>query len=200
MQKLIFKGANICPNLSNKKTYKTVNKDNYKELLTFVITKKFIMIPTIKYFRYGTVILMALLSISTYAKKKPIQKKKPIFANETNEIHKVLNMQQKAWNEGNIAEYMQGYWMNDSLIFVGKKGVTHGWNNTLANYKKAYPDKNAMGNLTLDILSVNRISKDAAFVVGKWNLERNIGNINGHFTLLMRKKNNKWVIVADHSS
>jgi hypothetical protein len=38
------------------------------------------------------------------------------------------------------------------------------------------------------------------FVVGKWHLQRSIGDIGGHFTLLWRKIKGQWVIVADHSS
>ena len=51
-------------------------------------------------------------------------------------IRKVLDNQIKAWNKGDIEDFMQGYWKNDSLMFIGKNGINWGWQKTLENYKK----------------------------------------------------------------
>jgi len=115
-------------------------------------------------------------------------------------VRKVLNDQTAAWNNGNVDEFMKGYWENDSLMFVGKSGVTYGWRNTLNNYKKNYPDTAAMGKLDFNLISVKRLSFQYFFVVGKWHLKRSIGDIGGHFNLLFKKIRNNWVIVTDHSS
>ena len=119
---------------------------------------------------------------------------------EEREIRKLLDTQIQAWNRGNIDEFMIGYWNNDSLMFIGKNGVTYGYTNTLKNYKKSYSDTAQMGKLKFDLLQVKKISADAYFVVGKWFLKRSVGDIGGHYTLLFRKIKGKWVIVADHSS
>lgn len=119
---------------------------------------------------------------------------------EEKEIRKLLDSQIDAWNRGNIDEFMIGYWNNDSLMFIGKNGVTYGYVNTLKNYKKSYSDTAQMGKLKFDLLQVKKISVDAYFVVGKWFLKRSVGDIGGHYTLLFRKIKGKWVIVADHSS
>jgi ketosteroid isomerase-like protein len=115
-------------------------------------------------------------------------------------IRKVLDTQVTAWNAGNIDNFMKGYWQNDSLMFIGKSGVTYGWQATLDNYKKHYPDTAAMGKLTFNLLEFKMLSSVYYFVVGKWHLQRSIGNVEGHFTLLFRKINGEWLIVADHSS
>lgn len=115
-------------------------------------------------------------------------------------IRNLLEEQRQAWNTGDKEKFMGTYWQSDSLMFIGKSGVTYGWQNTLENYKKGYPDTAAMGKLKFDILEVKRLSVIYFFVVGKWNLTRSIGDIGGHFTLLFKKVKNKWVIVADHSS
>ncbi len=115
-------------------------------------------------------------------------------------IRDILSGQVIAWNNGNLQNFMQGYWQNDSLKFIGKSGITYGWKQTLENYKKNYPDTSAMGKLAFDLLEVKRLSALYFFVVGKWYLTRSIGDLNGYFTLLFKKINNKWVIVADHSS
>ena len=115
-------------------------------------------------------------------------------------IRNAMNEQVAAWNAGNIDRFMQTYWQSDSLMFIGKSGVTHGWQKTLENYKKNYPDTATMGKLDFNILEVKRLSVLYFFVVGKWHLTRSVGNIEGHFTLLFKKIKNNWVIVTDHSS
>lgn len=115
-------------------------------------------------------------------------------------IRQLLSDQNAAWNRGDIDGFMKGYWENDSLMFIGKSGVTYGWINTLNNYKKGYPDTASMGKLTFTLLHVNKLSKEYYSVIGKWFLNRSVGDVGGHFTLLLRKIKGVWVIVADHSS
>jgi hypothetical protein len=115
-------------------------------------------------------------------------------------IRTLLEEQRLAWNTGNLENFMGSYWQSDSLMFIGKSGITYGWQNTLNNYKKGYPDTAAMGKLQFDILELKRLSVMYFFVVGKWHLTRSMGDAGGHFTLLFKKVKNKWVIVADHSS
>ncbi|NMM49356.1 YybH family protein [Marinigracilibium pacificum] len=116
------------------------------------------------------------------------------------EIMMVLAEQAMAWNEGNIPEYMNGYWRSDSLVFVGSKGVTKGWEKTLENYQSSYPNKAAMGTLKFDIVDLYPIADNTYFMIGKWHLTRLQGNLNGHFTLVWKLINGKWKIVSDHSS
>jgi len=114
----------------------------------------------------------------------------------------VLKNQQLAWNNANIDEFMSYYWENDSLQFIGKKGITYGWKNTLDNYKKSYPDAASMGKLNFEIIHLIFFNKKQAYVLGRWNLIRiaEKGNIGGHFTLLLKKINNKWLIISDLTS
>lgn len=124
------------------------------------------------------------------------------FAQSKDEItiRQILDEQTKAWNRGDIDGFMKGYWESDSMMFIGKSGVTYGWTNTLNNYKKNYPDTATMGKLVFTILSVKRLSSAYYSVVGKWFLNRSAGDVGGHYTLLFRKIKGKWVIISDHSS
>jgi uncharacterized protein (TIGR02246 family) len=117
-----------------------------------------------------------------------------------NAIRRLLATQTESWNRGDVEGFMQTYWKSDSLMFIGKSGVVRGWQQTLDNYKKGYPDTAAMGKLSFDILEVKPVSDEYAFVVGKWMLKRSIGDVGGHYTLLLRRINGQWRIVADHSS
>ena len=125
-----------------------------------------------------------------------------LFAQSPDEkaIRHLLAEQTAAWTRGNIEEFMKGYWNNDSLMFIGQNGVTYGYNNTLTNYKKNYSNADKMGMLSFDLIKVQRLSPEYYFVVGKWHLKRNVGDVGGHYNLLFRKIQGKWLIVADHSS
>ena len=116
------------------------------------------------------------------------------------QIMGLLAAQDQAWNNGDIEGFMQTYWKNDSLMFIGKSGATYGWQNTLNNYKRGYPDTSSMGKLHFTLISIQKLSRKYYTVVGKWHLQRTKGDLQGHFTLLMRKIRGKWVIVQDHSS
>jgi ketosteroid isomerase-like protein len=138
-------------------------------------------------------ILFLLLSVSVTAFAQKNDKDETI-------IRKILDDQTTAWNRGDIENFMSGYWESDSLLFIGKSGVTSGWKQTLANYKKGYPDTAAMGKLSFNIIQVKRLSVKYFSVVGKWNLARSIGDLSGHYTLLFKRIKGKWVIIQDHSS
>lgn len=135
------------------------------------------------------ILLFGLLSISGFAQ-----------LNEEAAIKQILERQTEAWNKGDINAFMQTYWKSDSLVFVGKSGVTYGWQNTLDNYKKGYPDKTAMGQLKFTIIKIEPLSNRVYNVIGKWHLTRTIGDLQGHYTLVLKKIDGKWLIVQDHSS
>jgi ketosteroid isomerase-like protein len=115
-------------------------------------------------------------------------------------IRSIMAAQEAAWNRGDLNTFMDGYWVSDSLCFIGSRGLTYGWKTTLANYRKGYPTPAAMGRLTFTIIRVEQLSRRSAFVIGGWHLAREQGDLSGHYTLLWKKKKGRWVIVADHSS
>lgn len=125
--------------------------------------------------------------------------KSPVNNNDEAAILKVLNTQANEWNKGNIEGYMQGYWNNDSLLFIGRRGPKYGYTTTLESYKNGYPDAAAMGTLKFSDIKLKKLSDEYYYVTGGWRLERE-DNPGGYFTLLFRKISNKWVIVADHTS
>ena len=116
------------------------------------------------------------------------------------EILKVMTDQQTAWNNGNIDGYMQGYWKNDSLLFIGSKGPTYGWQKTLDNYKKSYPHKEKMGILEFSDVQVKILGKKHAYVFGKWKLVRTNDSPNGIYTLIFEKFKDGWKIISDHTN
>ena len=117
-------------------------------------------------------------------------------------IRTLMNNQITSWNNGDIDAYMDFYWKSDSLQFIGSKGLTYGWDNTLLNYKKSYSTKEEMGTLSLDNLNCKDLKNNSYLINGKWYLKRNeeLKDLNGHYTLIWKKIDGQWKIIYDHSS
>ncbi|BAJ04238.1 YybH family protein [Shewanella violacea] len=138
-------------------------------------------------FKKGLTALFMLLSFSASAVP-------------TDDIAHILSEQQAAWNRGDLDGYMQGYWNNEKMRFISGKKIRYGWAETLAAYKKNYPDKATLGQLKFTINDTKMLSNYAAIVVGHWQLTRAKDKPSGVFTLLVEKLNDRWVITHDHTS
>ena len=112
-----------------------------------------------------------------------------------------MQRQQDAWNRADLVGFMEGYLPSDSLMFIGKSGVTYGHEATLKRYMTGYPDASAMGTLTFQNLQWISIGDNAGWLMGKWALKKEEQeDAAGMYTLLWRKLDGMWLIVADHSS
>jgi hypothetical protein len=108
--------------------------------------------------------------------------------------------QQACWNNGDIDCFMEAYWKSDSLKFIGKDGITYGWQATIDRYKSKYPDQSFMGSLSFNVLALEYLGSNTLMLVGKWDLKRTMGDVGGHFTLIWKRISGEWVIIADHTS
>lgn len=116
------------------------------------------------------------------------------------EIIEVMKKQEKSWNNGDLQGYMNGYWKNDSLQFIGKNGITKGWTQTLKNYERAYPTKEKMGTLKFSEIEIKNLGKKHAYVTGKWELLRENDHPNGIYTLIFKKFKEGWLCISDHTN
>src|SRR5437773_2076570 len=113
-------------------------------------------------------------------------------------IEEVLAKQAAAWNRGDIAGYMEGYWKSDSLLFTSGGKVRRGWQQTFEKYTQSYGSKAKMGALSFSHLEVHLLSPASAWVFGRWDLTREHDHPGGVFTLVLRKFPAGWRIVHDH--
>lgn len=113
-----------------------------------------------------------------------------------------MSAQEAAWNAGDLDGFMAAYWRSDSLLFVGSRGPSRGWDTTLDNYRRSYPDREAMGQLTFGVEELTFAGQDHALMLGSWRLDRTEGldTLSGWFSLVWERKQGDWVIVRDHSS
>ena len=115
------------------------------------------------------------------------------------ELIQIVERQSASWNRGDIAEFMLPYWNDDRLTFSSGGTTKRGWKTTYDNYKKNYPDREAMGKLTFSELETQELGPEAILMLGNWHLDR-ASPIGGNFSLVWKRINGKWVIVHDHSS
>ncbi|MGD1841584.1 MAG: YybH family protein [Thermonemataceae bacterium] len=118
---------------------------------------------------------------------------------EVLQLLQIIQKQQTAWNKGDLEGFMEGYWKSDSLKFIGKNGVTYGWEATLQRYQKGYPTQEAMGKLTFKVVSIEALSPQQVLMIGQWKLDKEKAT-QGYFSLIWRKIEERWYIVVDHSS
>jgi uncharacterized protein (TIGR02246 family) len=116
------------------------------------------------------------------------------------EIRAVLRLQTEAWNRGDIPAFME-YYAPDTL-FVGREKVARGSAALKARYLRDYPTRAHMGVLTFSELEVHRLSASSAYAIGHWHLDRGAeggGAVGGLFSLVFEKRQDRWLIVLDHT-
>ena len=111
-----------------------------------------------------------------------------------------LDKQVAAWNRGDTDAFLEGY--ASDTIFVGEK-MTRGVEDLKRRYQEHYPTRASMGKLSFYDLEIHTIDKDGAYVIGRWQLERDKeggGNVNGVYSLVFRRRAIGWKIVLDHTN
>lgn len=142
-----------------------------------------------------------LVSITACTQSAPSGKTETLASSVKREIiESLMAEQEEAWNNGNLEDFMQHYFQSDSLVFIGSRGLNYGWNTTLENYQKSYPDKEAMGTLHFDNLEFKDLGDEYSFMIGRWNLYRTSDTLSGSYSLLWKWDGKTAEIIADHSS
>jgi len=127
----------------------------------------------------------------------------PLAAMQKSQIERDLirihELQKKAWNEGNIEGFMAHYWKSKKMTYQSGDTRLMGWDDLLDRYNKVYPKGN-MGTLEFSDLIVHVLSNDSAYVLGKWQLKTDTWTRQGLFTTILKKMEDGWKIIHDHSS
>ena len=71
----------------------------------------------------------------------------PPKISDSEAIQAVLKTQQAAWNRGDIAAFLKGYWDSPELTFAGSDGIVRGYSGLAERYQAHYPDRQSMGEL-----------------------------------------------------
>jgi uncharacterized protein (TIGR02246 family) len=118
------------------------------------------------------------------------------------DVIKVLTAQERAWNRGDLEAYASGYKNSPDLLFVGRQ-ISRGFGSLVEDYRKNYPNKEAMGTLDFSELEPRVLDEKYAIVLGHYHLERNKkagGPADGVFSLVFEKTEAGWKIILDHTT
>jgi uncharacterized protein (TIGR02246 family) len=124
----------------------------------------------------------------------------PQTSKRTAAIRALLDAQVAAWNNGDIAGFMDGYERSQQTVMVSGDNVMRGWQTIHDRYKRNYNSREKMGTLTFSNLEITLLGSDAALAVGSWHLKRAGDEPHGRFTLVFRRTKNGWKIIHDHTS
>ena len=127
---------------------------------------------------------------------------RPATGDPQAEIAAMLNRSAADWNRGDLQGFMNDY-LNDSTVsFMSRGHVQYGWQPVFDNYQRNYfaPGK-SRDSLTFEELHVRSLAADAAFATARFKLTRGDSTVaSGPFTLVLRKVNDRWLIIHDHTS
>jgi ketosteroid isomerase-like protein len=118
------------------------------------------------------------------------------------DVVKVLLAQERAWNAGDINNFLTAYKNAPDTVFMGSE-LARGWDGMAARYRKNYPDRGTMGTLTFTNLEPRLLDDRFALVTGNFALERDKkhgGNASGIFSLVFEKTADGWKIILDHTT
>jgi uncharacterized protein (TIGR02246 family) len=123
-------------------------------------------------------------------------------------VKALLATQSAAWNRGDLEGFSAVY--AEDASFLSPTGLTHGRQQVLERYRRRYPDKKAMGTLTLDVLETRAFpikSKSCEItsvsVAARWRLaypdQPEKKTAEGSTLLVLRPRGGSWEIVQDAS-
>lgn len=123
-------------------------------------------------------------------------------------VKAILATQSAAWNRGDLEGFTAVY--AEDASFLSPNGVTHGRQQVLERYRLRYPDKKAMGTLTLDVLETRTFPArgksceiPSVSVAARWRLaypdQPEKKTAEGTTLLVLRPHGGSWEIVQDAS-
>ncbi|WP_024891621.1 YybH family protein [Luteimonas huabeiensis] len=115
-------------------------------------------------------------------------------------IRAVVADMQAAWNRGDFEGYMAGF-LNPGVVFVSRGRFQRDWQGTLDHYVADYGSaEGARGTLCFYDIRIERLADDAAQLVSRYHLAREVEPQYGINTRLMRKVGGRWAIALNHVS
>jgi uncharacterized protein (TIGR02246 family) len=127
----------------------------------------------------------------------------PLLFAQTDEVRALLKNSEAAWNRGDLPAFASYYEDSPETTFIGREVTRGGTQAILERYRRNYPNRDAMGELSFSELEVRTLAADVALATGKFELKRTVaagGDTSGRFTLILRKSAAGWKIIHDHTS
>jgi uncharacterized protein (TIGR02246 family) len=114
----------------------------------------------------------------------------------------MLRRSATAWNQGDLAGFMNDYARDTATTYISRGHLRRGWQGLYDMYQTAYfaPGK-ARDSLSFDEVQVRALTTELALCTARFALHRR-GQIvaSGPFTLILQRQGDRWLIIHDHSS
>lgn len=125
-------------------------------------------------------------------------------AHAQSEVQAAMNISAAAWSSGDLDRFMTCYENSSETTYVSGTRLVKGYDAIRAMYAERFGggSKDAMGQLSLEILDFRLVGPGFAYVIGRFHLHRDAahgGDATGSTTLLFKHMSSGWQIVADHS-
>jgi len=124
------------------------------------------------------------------------------LGNPPQEIAAMLQRSASDWNHGDLAGFMSDYARDSLTSYVSGGHVQYGWQKLFERYQATYfaPGK-TRDSLSFEEVRVRSLAPDLAFCTARFTLVRGEAvTASGPFTLVLQKRNGRWLIVHDHTS
>jgi uncharacterized protein (TIGR02246 family) len=118
------------------------------------------------------------------------------------QVYLLIMGQVAAWNSQNIEGFMSAYWRSPKLVYLDDGQQIFGWDQLYANYLNGFSDRSLMGYLEAQRVKVQMLEPDMAYVLLWWDMlvGRPRSKVVGTSTLVVRRLDNDWKIVASHTT
>ncbi len=121
------------------------------------------------------------------------------------EIEEMLLASAEAWIGGDLDGFMDDYWRSEDLTFSSGTGVTRGWESVRTRYLETYwAPGAARDSLRFQDIEVMELGEAHALALGQYVLyqlqEQEVVTATGFFSLVLRKTDEGWRILHDHTS
>lgn len=130
--------------------------------------------------------------------KFPVKESRDAVFEKKKALIGVLEKQEADWNRGDLNAFLSAYWNSDTLVTVNVRGVQYGRDVLDRNMKRSFPDSASMGHLDYEVIHISLIGENDALLTGKWLRKNDKKFRGGYFSILMRKMNNRWIIISEH--
>jgi uncharacterized protein (TIGR02246 family) len=118
------------------------------------------------------------------------------------EIRAMLTQSAAAWNRGDLAAFMDDYARDSLTSYVIAGHARSGWQQLYDRYEATYfaPGK-SRDSLTFDEVRVRPLTTNLALCTARFALHRGPQLVaSGPFTLIVAKRDDRWLIIHDHTS
>ncbi len=116
-------------------------------------------------------------------------------------VLKVLEGQVGAWNRGDLDGFLAGYVRSSEVTFYSGKSPLKGFEPLHERYRARYASEGKeMGRLEFSEIEIDLLGPDAAVARARWRVKMSAEELDGLFTVILKRFSCGWRIVHDHTS